>query len=101
MQCEVERVVFEPLFVHSAIVTHQLFELPLPVTQLLVHVKAHRSALQGGDDLQLGVLVLDDVVLQHQAQDLKHTHTHTQVTSASYAPTPLKHTVTKTSQLYT
>lgn len=50
--------------------THQLLELPLPVAQLLVHAEADLSALQCGDDLQLSVLVLDDVVLQHQTQDL-------------------------------
>lgn len=50
--------------------THQLLELPLPVAQLLVHALPHARALQGGDDLELGVVVVDDVVLQHQAQDL-------------------------------
>lgn len=51
--------------------THQLFELPLAVAELLIHAEAHLRALQGGDDLQLRVFVLDDVVLQHQTQDLK------------------------------
>lgn len=50
---------------------YQLLELPLPVTELLVHALAHTRALQGRDDLQLGVVVVNDVVLQHQAQDLQ------------------------------
>lgn len=53
--------------------THQLLQLPLSVAQLLVHAKANLSALQRGDDLQLRVVVLDDVVLQHQTQDLGGT----------------------------
>lgn len=53
--------------------THQLFELALTVAELLVHAEAHLRALQGGDDLQLRVFVLDDVVLQHQTQDLRKT----------------------------
>lgn len=55
--------------------THQLLELPLAVAQLLVHAEADLSALQRGDDLQLSVLVLDDVVLQHQTQDLARRNT--------------------------
>lgn len=50
--------------------TYQLLQLPLSVAQLLVHAKANLSAFQCGDDLQLCVVVLDDVVLQHQTQDL-------------------------------
>lgn len=50
---------------------HQLLQLPLPVAQLLVHALPHVRALQRGDDLQLGVVVVNDVVLQHQAQDLR------------------------------
>lgn len=50
--------------------SHQLLQLPLPVAQLLVHALPHARALQGRDDLQLRVVVVDDVVLQHQAQDL-------------------------------
>lgn len=49
---------------------HQLLQLPLPVAQLLVHALPRARALQGRDDLQLRVVVVDDVVLQHQAQDL-------------------------------
>lgn len=58
-------------------VTHQFFELSLSVAELFVHAEAHLSALQCGDDLQLGVFVLNDVVLQHQTQDLD-THVNTQ-----------------------
>lgn len=47
--------------------TYQLLQLPLPVAQLFVHALAHICALQRGDDLQLGVIVVDDVVFQHQA----------------------------------
>lgn len=60
--------------------THQLFELPLPVAELLVHPEADLRALQRGDDLQLRVFVLDDVVLQHQTQDL---HRNTSLPAAS------------------
>lgn len=60
--------------------THQLFELSLSVTQLLVHAQADLRALQGRDDLQLSVLILYNVVLQHQAQDLFHTCKHTHET---------------------
>lgn len=56
--------------------THQLFELPLPVAELLVHPEADLRALQRGDDLQLRVFVLDDVVLQHQTQDLHRNVIH-------------------------
>lgn len=49
---------------------YQLLQLPLPVAQLFVHAFAHVCALQRGDDLQLGVVVVNDVVFQHQAQDL-------------------------------
>lgn len=50
--------------------THQLLKLPLPVAELLIHAEADLSAFQCGDDLQLRVVVLDDVVLQHETQDL-------------------------------
>lgn len=50
--------------------THQLFELSLAVAELLVHAEPHLRALQGGYDLQLSVFVLNDIVLQHQTQDL-------------------------------
>lgn len=50
--------------------TYQFLQLSLSVAELLVHAQAHLSALQRGDDLQLGVFVLNDVVLQHQTQDL-------------------------------
>lgn len=59
------------------VITHQFFELSLSVAELFVHAEAHLSALQRGDDLQLGIFVLNDVVLQHQTQDLdKHINTH-------------------------
>lgn len=54
--------------------THQLFELSLSVAELLVHAEPHLGALQGGYDLQLGVFIFNDVVLQHQTQDLETYH---------------------------
>ncbi len=57
-------------------VTHQFFQLSLSIAELLVHAEAHLCALKGGDDLQLGVFILNDVVLQHQTQDLD-THVST------------------------
>lgn len=59
-------------------VTHQFFEFSLSVAELLIHAQAHLGALQGGDDLQLGIFVFDDIVLQHQTQDLDtHVQAHT------------------------
>lgn len=46
---------------------HQLLQLPLPVAQLLA-CAPRAPCLQGRDDLQLRVVVVDDVVLQHQQQ---------------------------------
>lgn len=74
------RVLFnkaQSVFVCVEAVSHQFFEFSLSVAELLVHTEAHLGALQGGDDLQLGVFVLDDVVLQHQTQDLDtHMYIH-------------------------
>lgn len=60
--------------VRGGVGTHQLFELSLSVAELLVHAEPHLGALQGGDDLQLGVFIFNDVVLQHQTQDLETCH---------------------------